>query len=88
MTRAHVIVAQCKTIPAMYEPITGEAMAALHGAELCRDLGLFDVILEGDSLMVVQAVAASEPSWQRYEQIVDDNKLVMGTLRMWKISYV
>jgi hypothetical protein len=40
---------------AVHEPVTGEALTAIHLAELCRDLGFFEVILESDSLSVVKA---------------------------------
>jgi hypothetical protein len=36
-----VTAAKSLTISAVLEPAAGEAMAALHAAELCRDLGIF-----------------------------------------------
>jgi hypothetical protein len=61
--KGHVIAAKCKIICASYvRTHHGEAIAALHAAKLYRNLGLFDVIPEMDSLTVAQAVAASKPS--------------------------
>jgi hypothetical protein len=51
-----VSVAKIVTIFAMFDPIAGEALAALHVAEFCCDLGIFEVILEGDSLTVTRAI--------------------------------
>ena len=57
------------------------------GAELCRDLGLLDVILEGDSLQVVQALRSMSQNWSPYGQIVDDARSVLYT-RSWTVSHV
>jgi hypothetical protein len=48
-----VFTAQSKTIQAMYDPNTAEAIAALHDIELSCDSGLQEVLLEGDSMNVV-----------------------------------
>ena len=41
------------------DPVTVEATAALHAVELCRDVGVQDLILEGDSMVVVKAIESS-----------------------------
>jgi hypothetical protein len=43
--------------------------------------------LEGDSLTIVKAITAKEPSFHRYGQIVEDIKLVLQSLRKWKVSH-
>jgi ribonuclease HI len=45
---------------------TKEALVAFHAMELCRDLGLLDIILEGDPAVVVKAIAATDTNWSRY----------------------
>lgn len=50
-----IIVAQCKRLDVFQQPIIVEALASLVAVEFSRDLGLPDIILEGDSLRVVQA---------------------------------
>ena len=67
--------AQCKTIDAYFDPTTAEDVAALYAAELCRDLGVLDIFLEGDSMTMVKAIETN-PSWSRNGQIVEDIKLV------------
>jgi hypothetical protein len=37
----------------LQEPVVAEAMGALATAEFSRNLSLYDVVLEGDSLLVV-----------------------------------
>jgi ribonuclease HI len=44
-------------------PVIVEAMGALQATEFCRDLGLSDLMLEGDSLQVVQAINAEGDQW-------------------------
>jgi hypothetical protein len=47
-------------------------MGMLQAIEFCRDLGLSDIMLEGDSLQVVLAVNAKGDQWLRFGQIIDD----------------
>jgi hypothetical protein len=55
----HVIVALSQPILALHETTTTEAMAALRAVEFCREVGINDILLEGDSLLVVKAVSGS-----------------------------
>jgi ribonuclease HI len=64
----------------MYDPAIGEAMAALMAIELYRDLDVFDVILEGDSIEVVNAINEDRSSQRRYGHILDDIKMVLSSL--------
>ncbi|XP_059450922.1 uncharacterized protein LOC132181699 [Corylus avellana] len=82
-----VLAAQSKSFMAVYDPATGEALAALHAEGLCRDLGFYDIIFEGDSLSMVKAIGERDPNWLRYGHIVEDIKTVLRTLRQWKICH-
>jgi hypothetical protein len=57
-----VIAARSTTVEFSSEPVVAEAIAALHAAEFSRDLGLPKIILEGDSLQVVNAVQDTGPT--------------------------
>jgi ribonuclease HI len=76
------------TVSEIFEPAAGEALAARQATEFCRDLGLFDIILEGDSLMVTRALEGKDENWLRFGQIVEDTKLVLRSFRHWRISHV
>jgi ribonuclease HI len=80
--------AKSASICANFDPAAGEALAALHAAEFCRDLGIPEVILEGDSLMVTRALEEKGENWLRYGQIVEDTKSVLRSFRQWRISHV
>ena len=73
---------------ATFEPTAREALAARKAAEFYRDPGLFDIILEVDSLMVTRVLEGKGENWLRFEQIVEDTKLVLRSFRHWRISHV
>jgi ribonuclease HI len=58
--------AQSKTLTSYQEPVVGEALAALQAVELSRDLGLQDILLEGDSLQVLTMILEQEDNWCRF----------------------
>lgn len=84
-----VIAAQCKKIPIIQEPVMVEATAAREVVEFCRDVGIQDVIMEGDSLQVVQAFEDPGVNFRPFGQVVEeDAKSILGKLRSWKINHV
>jgi ribonuclease HI len=83
-----VIAAHGRQVYGQPEPIHAEAMGALMAAELCRDLDLLDIILEGDSLQVVQALRCMSQNWSPYGQIVEDARSVLYTRMSWIVSHV
>jgi ribonuclease HI len=58
-----VYAALSHSVEACPAPVIVEAMGALQATEFCRDLGLSDLMLEGDSLQVVQAINAKGDQW-------------------------
>jgi ribonuclease HI len=55
--------ASSKTIHSVQEPVVAEAMGALLVTGFCRDLGIQEIEMEGDSLQVVRAIR--DPDTQR-----------------------
>jgi hypothetical protein len=78
--RGLVMAAKSKTILAIFEPATGEALAALHTAEFCQDLGFYEIMLEGGSLSVVKATGETKQNWLHYGQIVEDGSKISSTM--------
>jgi hypothetical protein len=70
------------------DPTTAEAFGAWKLAALCVQLGFSDVILEGDSLEVVQALIREEPTWGRYGALINDTKQHLQQIQRWKICHV
>jgi ribonuclease HI len=48
--------ASCHVEFLMADPMVGKALAALHTVEFCKDKSFSSIVLEGDSLLVVQAI--------------------------------
>jgi hypothetical protein len=61
-----VLASLCTTVPFISNPTIVEAIAAWKAANLCYDLGFQRVIMEGDALVVVQALQQNAPSWCQY----------------------
>lgn len=51
-----VMMAGAESIPAALDPFHAEIVAAVWGLSIARDMGMTQVILESDSLMLKQAV--------------------------------
>lgn len=83
-----VIAARGKRMIGTPEPVQAEALGALMAAELSRDLGLPDVILEGDSLLVVQALRKMSPNLSSYGQVIEDTRSILFTRRSWMVNHV
>jgi hypothetical protein len=70
------------------DPTTAKVLVAWKMAELCVKLGFNDVLLEGDSLEVVQALCKEECIWGRYETLINDSKLLLQQVHAWKACHV
>jgi ribonuclease HI len=67
--------------------VVAEALGALRAAEFSRDLGFQDVILEGDSLAVVQDIQSLGSTCIAHGQIVEDTRFVLNSHRSWMIGH-
>ena len=76
--QGNVIVGLSKHVMALYDPASTEALAALCAVEFCKDVGILDFILEGDSL---QVKAFTDPTSKRlrYGQMIKDAMRVLGS---------
>jgi ribonuclease HI len=70
------------------DPTTGEALAASMAAELCVEMGLSNVQLEGDAKNVVNAVLACEPDDSSRGHLIEDIKETLRAVPRWEIRHV
>jgi ribonuclease HI len=70
------------------DPTTAEVMAAWQMVEICVRLGFSEIILEGDSMEVVQALNQEDSSWGRYGFFINDAKILLQQVQHWKVSHV
>ncbi|XP_059449419.1 mitochondrial Rho GTPase 1-like [Corylus avellana] len=78
----------CKTLLVLSEPACAKAMGALATAKFSKDLGVQDIILEGDCLQVVKTIKSSDPCWSHYGQTMGDARMVLNTRRNRMIYHV
>ncbi|XP_042944578.1 uncharacterized protein LOC122278455 [Carya illinoinensis] len=82
-----VIGSLCSSITLTPNPKIGEAVAALRATMLCAELGLTQIILEGDAPNVVQAVQHKEENWSAFGMVIRDIKSLLSKAREWSIQH-
>ena len=83
-----VTAALSRTMDILQEPTVGEAMGALGVAEFSKDIGISNIILEGDFKQVVEAVTSKGSSMSKYGHIIGDIHEVLKVFRRWDIRHV
>jgi hypothetical protein len=61
--------------------VVAESIVALRVVEYCRNRGFSNIILEGDSLQVVQSFSKTRFNWTRHGQIVEDIREIMWSFQ-------
>jgi hypothetical protein len=69
-----VVVMACETKEFVNDPAVAEALAARRGVELCEEWGIRKLLLEGDALLIVQALTSDIGGWAPYGMITMDAK--------------
>lgn len=64
-----------------------QALAALHTVEFCKNQGFNSIILEGDSLIVVNAINRVWLNWSFLENIILDIQILLKEFLYWKVCY-
>jgi hypothetical protein len=62
------------------DPTTTEAVATWKMAEACVSLGYSKVILEGDSLEIVNSLQKDGCCWSRYSTMINDAKVLLDSI--------
>jgi ribonuclease HI len=83
-----VLAAFCHMVDTVVDPVVAEALAALRTVEFCKNRGFTLIILEGDSLLVVQAINSSGVNWSRYGIIIEDIQNVLQGFQNWKTCHI
>ncbi|XP_059436514.1 uncharacterized protein LOC132169501 [Corylus avellana] len=83
-----IIAARSLTIQTKQPPVIAEAMGAVYAAEFGRDTGVQDVILEGDSLIVVKALQAEIEDLSPYGHLIDEARMLLRHFRTAQVRHV
>jgi hypothetical protein len=77
----------CIEAPYVTNPTIAEAIAAWKMVDVCISSGFTKVILEGDSLEVVNSMQSNECCWSRYGTMINDAKVLLNSLQKWQICH-
>jgi ribonuclease HI len=70
------------------DPTAAEATALFHGVNFCKDLGITNLLIEGDSQVIISATQKQDVSNCRFGHLVDDIGAVMSSFPRWQIRHV
>jgi ribonuclease HI len=70
------------------DPTSAEAMAMLQGIIWCAELGIQNVIVEGDAQTIISALREGNQSNASFGHLVDDMRLVLQSMTEWKAAHV
>jgi hypothetical protein len=65
-----------------------EALAACHAVRLCKEVGIRQLVLEGDAKAVVTAVNEKEVSMHKHGHLIEEIKFELQAFSGWKCCYV
>jgi hypothetical protein len=57
------------------DPLVAEVMTVLKAIIFCKEMRFFDVIFEGDVLLVVKVIADTFPNFSRIDHFVDSSRI-------------
>ena len=77
-----VIAAMSKTLPAQFSMEEVEAIALENGILLAQEMNLMDIIVESDSLSVVQSI--QKEIYGALGHIIQGTLSALSTFRSWK----
>jgi hypothetical protein len=73
----------------LYDPLMVEANAALLAARKATEMGFQSVIVEGDSLKVIQAIQGIPEAYiWSIDNVIFDIRSLLSKLSFWNASYV
>ncbi|KAF5441798.1 hypothetical protein F2P56_036997 [Juglans regia] len=83
-----VLACLCSCFDNISNPSVAEAVGLRRAALLCAELGFSNVILEGDSKVVVNATISGEEIEAEYGNIIEDVRRVINGRLNWGIRFI
>ncbi|KAF5462772.1 hypothetical protein F2P56_018753 [Juglans regia] len=65
-----------------------EAYALMLAVIFCRDMGIQDIIMEGDALQVIHVLNKATTDWSQGGVLIANAKMILNTLHSWSGSHV
>lgn len=76
-----VLASICMSISYIIDPTMAETYAAWNAVFFGRDLGIRNVIMEGDALKIIHAFQTKDQLLQRYGTLIEDTKIVLHSFQ-------
>jgi hypothetical protein len=84
-----VLVAYNTTKTLLVEAVVAEGLTAVHVVEFCTEMSFFfEIILEVDTLQIVNVVKVRGYNWSEMGLLINEIKDGLGKLKLWNIEYV
>lgn len=78
--------AKCTTIRYVIDPLVAKALASRQGVELCRELGIYAILLEGDAREIVSALEHDGDAMGRCGSFVIDTSSLISDFFFFFVS--
>jgi hypothetical protein len=91
LARGHdemIVAAMCSSKPFHLDPASAKAYVAWRLASFYTDLSACKLVVEGDSLELVQALRKDTTCWGRYGHLVEDATRLINLLSKRKVHHV
>lgn len=83
-----VIATLCSLKSLFPNPLLGEAAATLSATNCYAELGIRNIILQGDSLTVVNSIQQAKEDWNSAGILVRDIKHLLSGFQRWSVRHV
>ncbi|XP_062155310.1 uncharacterized protein LOC133863384 [Alnus glutinosa] len=82
------VAAKMKVVPYIVDPNAAGTIAAWSAVQFGREMGANRIVLEGDSMVVVSALRASESCDRLFGQLIDNIKSYFSHFSPVKVNHV
>jgi hypothetical protein len=83
-----VLFTKCMVKEYITDPLIAEAVAVWVAVEFISQFGFQSVMLERDSLVVVQALCSEDKSWSQVGSLMEDAKIILCNCQFWEVCPV
>lgn len=87
-SKGEVIAALCKRIAGLMGALETEALAMEAAVQFAVDIGLREVVFEGDSMSICKMIQGSNEAKSSIQSVVDGIKAQLLSFRVAEVSYV
>lgn len=82
-----VVASLCSVVPYIIDLVVAEAVALWKAVELCTELELPRLHLEGDCWEIVQALLMEGTCWRWYGHLIEESRYQLDTFHDWSVSH-